>query len=292
MVTTGSPAKVPAPCGMPGCIATFTKSTWPASASLTTSYAPALTPPEVISRSASRQSRFERGVEGIDVIGDEVQPLGARAGLLHGGGEHDPVRLVDLARLHGCARLDEFRPGREHQHPQRGMHGDHRQAERGQQRELGRAEHGAGRQRGLAGRDVLAGAPHVRAGRNTLIDPDGGRPGVGRLHGHNRVGAAGNRAPVMMRWTVPGSSGGTSVRPAGMSAATGSVTGAVATSAARTAYPSIAELSKPGSGRGATTSPANTRPSASASGIDCAAGFVISPDTTAWCSATVRTRTS
>ena len=43
----------------------------------------------------------------------------------------------------------------------------------------------------------------------------------------------------MIRWAVPGRSGGASVRPAGMSAATGSTTGeasaAPARSAARTA---------------------------------------------------------
>ena len=54
-----------------------------------------------------------------------------------------------------------------------------------------------------------------------------------------------------------------------MSSATGSITGcsslAPAMSSATTAYPSIAELSKPGSDSGATTSSASTSPSASAS---------------------------
>ncbi len=59
----GVPFTEPAPCGMPGCMATLTKSTSPLppdvagppapSASLTTSYAPALTPPVVMMRSAS-----------------------------------------------------------------------------------------------------------------------------------------------------------------------------------------------------------------------------------------------
>ena len=49
---------------------------------------------------------------------------------------------------------------------------------------------------------------------------------------------AGSGAPVMIRCTVPGASGTTSVRPAGMSSATGIRTGAsaaVATSAQRAA---------------------------------------------------------
>src|ERR1700712_2086467 len=55
-----------------------------------------------------------------------------------------------------------------------------------------------------------------------------------------------------------------------MSPITGRVTGRVssadATSASCTAYPSIAELSKPGSGAAAVTSSARTQPCASASG--------------------------
>ncbi len=54
--------------------------------------------------------------------------------------------------------------------------------------------------------------------------------------------------------------------PAATSASTGSVTGfsalAVATSAAMTAYPSMAELSKPGSDQPAVASSASTAPSA------------------------------
>ena len=52
-VMIGVPATTPAPCGMPGCIATLTNSTSSPSESLTTSYAPALTPPVVMIRSAS-----------------------------------------------------------------------------------------------------------------------------------------------------------------------------------------------------------------------------------------------
>ena len=59
-------------------------------------------------------------------------------------------------------------------------------------------------------------------------------------------------------------------------------------SSATTAYPSIAELSKPGSDSGATTSSARTRPSASPSGDGDRGRAVISPATTRWCSSTDR----
>jgi hypothetical protein len=94
--------------------------------------------------------------------------------------------------------------------------------------------------------------------------------------GTTAVAPDGSGAPVMIRCAVPGFSVSDSVRPAGMSSATGSSTGSVlagaAMSSATTAYPSIAELSKPGSDSGATTSSASTSPSVSASGTRPAAG--------------------
>jgi hypothetical protein len=60
-----------------------------------------------------------------------------------------------------------------------------------------------------------------------------------RSTGTTASAPSGIGAPVMIRATLPGASGGTSVRPAGMSVATGSTTGASsdapASSAARTA---------------------------------------------------------
>ncbi|CAB4931929.1 unannotated protein [freshwater metagenome] len=47
---------------------------------------------------------------------------------------------------------------------------------------------------------------------------------------------SGRGAPVMIRWTVPGASGGTSVRPAGRSSATVSRTGADAEAAPTSAH--------------------------------------------------------
>src|SRR5690606_9120283 len=78
---------------------------------------------------------------------------------------------------------------------------------------------------------------------------------------------AGTGAPVMMRTAVPGSSGAGRPGAAATSPATGSVTGtpgaAAATSSARTANPSIWELRKRGRAAGAATSRATTRPSTS-----------------------------
>jgi hypothetical protein len=53
-IGTLSGPMVPNPCGMPGCMATGSKETVPSceSTSLTTSYAPMLTPPLVTTRSA------------------------------------------------------------------------------------------------------------------------------------------------------------------------------------------------------------------------------------------------
>jgi hypothetical protein len=61
---------------------------------------------------------------------------------------------------------------------------------------------------------------------------------------------SGSGAPVMIFIAVPGDSGCCAACPAGTSPTTGKITGrspvADATSSAITAYPSIAELSKPG----------------------------------------------
>jgi len=95
---------------------------------------------------------------------------------------------------------------------------------------------------------------------------------------------AGTGAPVMIRCAVPGCSVNWSVRPAGMSSATGNTTGrsgvASAVSSAYTAYPSIAELSKTGSASWATTSSARTRPCASVNGTVTAGRALIMSATT------------
>ena len=58
---------------MPGCMATLANSMpRPVSASLTTSYAPADTPPEVTMRSTCVGGVVQHRAQLIDVIGDEV----------------------------------------------------------------------------------------------------------------------------------------------------------------------------------------------------------------------------
>ena len=72
-VTIGTPRYRPRPCGMPGCIATLANSMpCPVSASLTTSYAPAETPPEVTIRSTAAGGRVQHRAQRVDVIGDEM----------------------------------------------------------------------------------------------------------------------------------------------------------------------------------------------------------------------------
>ena len=103
---------------------------------------------------------------------------------------------------------------------------------------------------------------------------------------------SGMGAPVMIRSTWPGRSTCRRVSPAAMSSATGSTTGAArvapASSAARTAYPSIAELSKPGRSVVATTSRARTSPSADPTGTLCSGSGDTRASTVARCSASVR----
>ena len=67
--------KWPHPWGMPGCIATFTNSTVPVadSASLTTSKAPALTPPEVMIRSASSATSSSRAAKSAVLSGTKCR---------------------------------------------------------------------------------------------------------------------------------------------------------------------------------------------------------------------------
>ena len=93
-------------------------------------------------------------------------------------------------------------------------------------------------------RDVLPArmsSPAVRrwlpTGRTSRISTTSVPPSVSST-GITTSAPAGSGAPVMIRWTVPGARGTTSVRPAGMSSATGSRTGdwaAVDTSAQRAA---------------------------------------------------------
>ena len=161
---------------MPGCIATLAN-VIPRSvkASLTTSYAPALTPPEVRTRSTGSSARGREGlVEGpeelLDVVGHEAQELGDRTRVGHRRGEHRAVRLVDLAVAQRLARGDELGAGGEHQHPRPAAHRERPGADGRGEPDLGGAEHRARGQHDLARGDVLARDPHVLPGGDRPVD--------------------------------------------------------------------------------------------------------------------------
>ena len=143
--------------------------------------------------------------------------------------------------------------------------------DRGEQADLAGPEQRAGRQHDVAGAHVLADVAHVLAGRGP---PGGWRPWPARRRSprpaRRRRPRAGIGAPVMIRIDCPGArlSAVGVARPA-MSPTTGRRPArprvAPATSAARTAYPSMAELAKPGRSTSLATSAASTQPCASSS---------------------------
>ena len=175
-----------------------------------------------------REGLVEGPEELLDVVGHEAQELGDRARVGHRRGEHRPVRLVDLAVAQRLARGDELGAGGEHQHPRSAAHRERPGADGRGEPDLGGAEHRARGQHDLARGDVLAGDPHVLPGGDRPVDP---HPVSVPASVHSTCTTAsapsGIAAPVMIRWAVPPSRAGPSVRPAGMSAATGSVGGQV-----------------------------------------------------------------
>src|SRR5664279_1091102 len=122
-MTTGTPSNIPTPWGIPGCTATLTNSTpRPESASLTTSYEPSLTPPDVSTKSTSTaldRTRPKCLQEARHVVGDEARPHAMRARTAHCRLEHDAVGVMDLTRPELPSRFDQLRAGREDQHTKR-----------------------------------------------------------------------------------------------------------------------------------------------------------------------------
>ena len=100
--------------------------------------------------------------------------------------------------------------------------------------------------------------------------------GAGLALAFGLIAPAGTIAPVEIATASPGPTAAPEGDPARDSPirrrTTGLDTAAPAVSAARTAYPSIAELSKPGTSACATTAAASRRPSAERSGTGSASG--------------------
>ena len=195
MIGVLSGPTVPKPWGLPGCIATRSKRTVPSreSTSLTTSYAPTLTPPLVSTRSARISWSSIAFISDRSSSGTMPDPEGGGAGLPGRGGEDVGVRLVDLAGLGRRARLDQLAAGREDHDSRAGPDHDPVAAHRGEQAELPRAEAGAGVEHDLPGLHVLALAAHRVARLRRLGDGHGRDAAVGPLERHHGLGAGWHR---------------------------------------------------------------------------------------------------
>ena len=101
---------------------------------------------------AGRQALVEHAVQVRDVVGHEPQQLGDASGVLHRGGEHGAVRLVDLPRLQRGAGRDEFGAGGQHEHGRAAAHRQGRRADGRGHADLRRAQHRARRQHDRARR--------------------------------------------------------------------------------------------------------------------------------------------
>ena len=199
---------MPKPCGIPGCMATLRNVIVPSldRAALTTSCSPPmLTPPLVISRSASLSRPSRRAEHHGRVVAEPVPP-DDRAGLPGGRGQHEAVGFPDLAGDQRSARLDQLVAGRDDRDPGRRA-GQHLALPgRGQQGQLHRADQGA--RRAAARSPSATSSPRWRTALPRLgacADGDTARcrrrstpPGPRR----RRPRAA--AAPVMIRRQVPG----------------------------------------------------------------------------------------
>ena len=187
----------------------------------------------------------------VGVVAQVRRPGDLGPGRLDEGAEHDVVGVDDLAVLEGRSRRDELVAGGHHGDPRARVHEHLGDVRRGREREVPRPSRAPGAQDAVAGPDVLTPAAHVavRAAARRAAPPRATPPSVSST-GTTASAPSGIGAPVMIRMTCPRRSTCRVVSPAATSPSTGRTTGrsglAPASSAARTAYPSIAELSKPG----------------------------------------------
>src|SRR5213592_2881352 len=124
----------PTASGRPGCIATCQNSIAPISSrtSLTRSYRPTDTPPDVTTTSPVAPASARRA-ERVAEVGDDAEVHDLAAALLDGPAEGEPVRVVDLARLAQLTRLDHLVTRRQEHDTRPTVHGHLDLAERGDQ---------------------------------------------------------------------------------------------------------------------------------------------------------------
>ena len=184
----------PAPCGMPGCMRTLANSTpWPVRASLTTSYAPAETPPEVTIRSTSVAASASRDRNAVTSSSTRWAVIGFGTDLGQCRGQHGRVGLVDLPRPQRQSRRDELCTGGQQQHSNRPVHRQGGEAERSGDPDLRRADHPAGRQHDGALTDVFAPPPQMDPRRWGVVDPHRLRATIGALDRDDHLRAVWNR---------------------------------------------------------------------------------------------------
>ena len=241
---------------------------------------------------ASRSS--SHAVQVRDVVGHEPQQLGDASGVLHRGGEHGAVRLVDLPRLQRGAGRDQLGAGGQHEHGRAAAHRQGRRADGRRHADLRRAQHRARRQ-------------HDRRRRRRPRRPGGPRcPPRERRNTRTRSwppsvcstctiasAPAGSGAPVMIRWAVPGASGG-DVRAPGRDVG-GHRQRRPGRRPSPRRRPPPARRSRPsrscrtgGRATPATSGSASTRPRARPSGTSSTGSGPSSSATTARCSSTDR----
>ena len=158
------PGSRPRPCGLPGWTATRTNSTpgSSASAALTTSYAPMLTPPDVTTRSTS-SSPTSRACSACGSSPTGPIRDGHAAGLADRGREQPRVRVGQLAAQQRRARRDQLVAGGDHRDAGSAVHEHGRAPEGGDRGDVRRPERGAGGDDEVTGHGVLAGPADVRA---------------------------------------------------------------------------------------------------------------------------------
>ena len=192
--TVVSPSETrPQPCGIPGCMATLVKVT-PRSrrASLTTSKAPMLTPPEVSTRSTSPATADSRATSSTGSSATSPPSTGSAPACGDGGEQRRPV-AVDELRGPGChAWGHQFIACGEDQHPRPAQDGD-ADVPGGEQRgQLGGADALSCSHDHLAGGDIAAGRPDRRASCRGSRDGHERGPAVGVFDADNRLGALGD----------------------------------------------------------------------------------------------------
>ena len=128
------------------------------------------------------------------IVLDVPRRSNVRARVGHEDGEHQPVRLVDLALAQRRARRPQLCPGGDDRNSRPARAHERRAPRRGERGEPRRRQRGAGGDDHVARVDVPAARPHVRAVGHSLGDHDGVALVLDELDRHDGVGALGNDA--------------------------------------------------------------------------------------------------